>query len=69
MDLSEDDLDLMPAKSAADALITGNDGLARPALPRKSALYEQNMESLKRLASEDPRLVAMIVPGWMKSND
>jgi flagellar M-ring protein FliF len=69
MDLSEDDLDLMPAKSAADALITGNDGLARPALPRKSALYEQNMESLKRLASEDPRLVAMIVRGWMKSND
>lgn len=69
MDLSEHDRELMPAKTAADALLTGSDGQSRPALPRKSALYEQNMESLKQLAIEDPRLVAMIVRGWMKNND
>jgi len=64
--LGETDMELTPASAAADALI---DGPARAALPRKSALYEQNMESLKRLATDDPRLVAMIVRGWMKKHD
>ena len=64
--LGEGDMELTPASASADALI---DAPARPALPRKSALYEQNMESLKRLATDDPRLVAMIVRGWMKKHD
>ncbi|NIF26495.1 flagellar basal body M-ring protein FliF [Pantoea sp. Tr-811] len=66
MALDEHDAELTSTGAASDALI---DGPARPALPRKSALYEQNMESLKRLATDDPRLVAMIVRGWMKKHD
>ena len=45
-----------------------------PAVPRsrrrKSTLYEHNLQSLREMAQEDPRLVAMIVRGWMsKKND
>ncbi|MBX8501116.1 flagellar basal-body MS-ring/collar protein FliF [Pseudomonas lijiangensis] len=49
-------------------MVSGQDG-APHALPRKSALYEQNLLSLQQIAVEDPRLVAMIVRGWMKKND
>ncbi|MFJ4344809.1 flagellar basal-body MS-ring/collar protein FliF [Pseudomonas sp. NPDC089401] len=66
MALDEHDAELTTAASAGDALL---DGPARAALPRKSALYEQNMESLKQMATDDPRLVAMIVRGWMKKHD
>lgn len=66
MELSGEDMELTPMNSAAEDLLPGQ---PRPALPRKSALYEQNMESLKRLATEDPRLVAMIVRGWMKKHE
>lgn len=65
----DDDAELAPAPRGNDSLVVGQDGTARPALPRKSALYEQNLESLKRLAGEDPRLVAMIVRGWMKKHE
>lgn len=69
MALSDQDLDLTPDTLPAGDMVASPGSPARPALPRKSALYEQNMESLKRLATEDPRLVAMIVRGWMKKND
>lgn len=69
MELDDGDLDMAPASRGSDNLVVGQDGAARPALPRKSALYEQNLESLKRLAGEDPRLVAMIVRGWMKKHE
>lgn len=69
MSLDDDDADMAPAPRGDSALVVGQDGAARPALPRKSALYEQNLESLKRLAGEDPRLVAMIVRGWMKKHE
>ena len=69
MELEDGDLDMAPASRGSDNLVVGQDGAARPALPRKSALYEQNLESLKRLAGEDPRLVAMIVRGWMKKHE
>lgn len=69
MTLDEDDIDLPSGSRSGDSLVVGQDGAARPALPRKSALYEQNLESLKRLAGEDPRLVAMIVRGWMKKHE
>ena len=69
MTLDDDDAVMAPAPRGSDNLVVGQDGTARPALPRKSALYEQNLESLKRLAGEDPRLVAMIVRGWMKKHE
>ena len=69
MELEDGDLDMAPASRGSDNLVVGQDGAARPALPRKSALYEQNLESLKRLAGEDPRLVAMIVRGWIKKHE
>ncbi|WP_446731482.1 flagellar basal-body MS-ring/collar protein FliF [Pseudomonas sp. PSKL.D1] len=68
MELADDDMDLTPSGAGADAML-GADGASRPALPRKAAAYEQNMESLKRLATDDPRLVAMIVRGWMKKHE
>ena len=67
--LSDEAGEPAPGARASDSLVVGQDNPQRPALPRKSALYEQNMESLKRLASEDPRLVAMIVRGWMKKHE
>ncbi|WVV49051.1 hypothetical protein THH46_12145 [Pseudomonas sp. NA13] len=47
-------------------LMVANQDHAPQTLPRKSAVYEQNMQSLQQIAAEDPRLVAMIVRGWMK---
>ncbi|MFD2837046.1 flagellar basal-body MS-ring/collar protein FliF [Azotobacter vinelandii] len=38
-------------------------------LRRKSPIYEQNLQSLREMAKEDPRLVAMIVRGWMKKEE
>lgn len=67
--LSDDVSELTPGSRTSDSLAVAQDNPQRPALPRKSALYEQNMESLKRLATEDPRLVAMIVRGWMKKHE
>ncbi|WP_177429832.1 flagellar basal-body MS-ring/collar protein FliF [Pseudomonas sp. SWI44] len=69
MALADQDLELTQDNLATGEMVANPGTAARPALPRKSALYEQNMESLKRLATEDPRLVAMIVRGWMKKND
>ncbi|QEM83830.1 flagellar basal-body MS-ring/collar protein FliF [Halomonas binhaiensis] len=36
---------------------------------RKATTYEQHLNELRELAQEDPRLVAMIVRGWMNEND
>ncbi|MCK0768706.1 flagellar basal-body MS-ring/collar protein FliF [Chromohalobacter canadensis] len=36
---------------------------------RRSASYEQNLRDVREIAQEDPRLVAMIVRGWMGSNE
>ncbi|MFJ4144135.1 flagellar basal-body MS-ring/collar protein FliF [Pseudomonas sp. NPDC089734] len=55
--------------SAGTAVMVSNQDGVPHALPRKSALYEQNLLSLQQIAVEDPRLVAMIVRGWMKKND
>ncbi|MFB8828979.1 flagellar basal-body MS-ring/collar protein FliF [Azotobacter sp. CWF10] len=38
-------------------------------LRRKSPIYEQNLQSLREMAQEDPRLVAMIIRGWMKKEE
>lgn len=36
---------------------------------RKANAYEQNLNDLREMAQEDPRLVAMIVHSWMNAND
>ncbi|WP_280570087.1 flagellar basal-body MS-ring/collar protein FliF [Chromohalobacter sp. 296-RDG] len=36
---------------------------------RRSASYEQNLRDVREIAQEDPRLVAMIVRGWMGSHE
>lgn len=59
---------LMPTSTGTSVLVAGQDNTPHT-LPRKSAVYEQNMQSLQQIAAEDPRLVAMIVRGWMKKND
>ncbi|GAB3460160.1 flagellar basal-body MS-ring/collar protein FliF [Azotobacter salinestris] len=38
-------------------------------LRRKSPIYEQNLQSLREMAKEDPRMVAMIIRGWMKKEE
>ncbi|MCT8960368.1 flagellar basal-body MS-ring/collar protein FliF [Pseudomonas veronii] len=59
---------LMPTSTGTSVVVAGQDNTPHT-LPRKSAVYEQNMQSLQQIAAEDPRLVAMIVRGWMKKND
>lgn len=36
---------------------------------RKSSVYEQNLQTVREMAKEDPRLVAMIVKTWMSKQD
>lgn len=60
---------LVPTSTGTSLVVAGQESGAPHTLPRKSAVYEQNMQSLKEIAAEDPRLVAMIVRGWMKKND
>lgn len=60
---------LVPTSTGTSLVVAGQENGAPHTLPRKSAVYEQNMQSLKEIAAEDPRLVAMIVRGWMKKND
>ena len=36
---------------------------------RKSSVYEHNLENVREMAKEDPRLVAMIVRTWMSKDD
>lgn len=59
---------LVPTSTSTAMVVAGGESTPHT-LPRKSAVYEQNMQSLQQIAAEDPRLVAMIVRGWMKKND
>ncbi|MCQ4347283.1 flagellar M-ring protein FliF [Pseudomonas stutzeri] len=51
---------------AAAALANGE---LQRRMRRRSAVYEHNLATLREMAQEDPRLIAMIVSGWMKKND
>ncbi|SDN87160.1 flagellar M-ring protein FliF [Halomonas shengliensis] len=42
---------------------------AKPRRRRKATAYEQNLHELREMAQEDPRMVAMIVRGWMNKNE
>ncbi|MGM0614025.1 MAG: flagellar basal-body MS-ring/collar protein FliF [Pseudomonadota bacterium] len=41
----------------------------RPKRKRKTSLYEHNLQDLREMAQEDPRMVAMIIRSWMSSHD
>ncbi|MDI5922798.1 flagellar basal-body MS-ring/collar protein FliF [Halomonas sp. LR5S13] len=41
----------------------------KPRRKRKASAYEDNLNDLREMAEEDPRMVAMIVRGWMNKND
>ncbi|MGS2742046.1 flagellar basal-body MS-ring/collar protein FliF [Halomonas sp. LS-001] len=41
----------------------------RPKRKRKTSLYEHNLQDLREMAQEDPRMVAMIIRGWMNSHE
>lgn len=38
-------------------------------LRRRSAIYEHNLANLREMAKEDPRMIAMIIRGWLKKNE
>ncbi|ATJ84664.1 flagellar basal-body MS-ring/collar protein FliF [Halomonas beimenensis] len=42
---------------------------APPRRKRRATAYEQNLNDLREMAQEDPRMVAMIVRGWMNKDD
>lgn len=55
--------------AAEETAATAENGSLDRRLRRRSAVYEHNLASLREMAKEDPRLIAMIVSGWMKKND
>jgi len=47
----------------------GDETYAKPKRRRKSSLYEHNLNDLREMAQEDPRMVAMIIRSWMHANE
>ena len=41
----------------------------KPKRRRKTSLYEHNLNDLREMALEDPRMVAMIIRSWMNANE
>ena len=41
----------------------------KPRRTRKASAYEDNLRDLREMADEDPRMVAMIVRGWMNKHE
>ena len=41
----------------------------KPKRRRKTSLYEHNLNDLREMAQEDPRMVAMIIRSWMNNNE
>lgn len=41
----------------------------KPKRRRKTSLYEHNLNDLREMAQEDPRMVAMIIRSWMNANE
>lgn len=42
---------------------------AKPKRRRKTSLYEHNLNDLREMSQEDPRMVAMIIRSWMNANE
>ena len=41
----------------------------KPKRRRKTSLYEHNLNDLREMAQDDPRMVAMIIRSWMNNNE
>lgn len=52
-------------ESSAEADETYN----KPKRRRKTSLYEHNLNDLREMAQEDPRMVAMIIRSWMNTSE
>ncbi len=54
---------------SGEAGATLSPGELQSRLRRRSAIYEHNLANLREMAKEDPRMVAMIIRGWLKKNE
>lgn len=55
--------------SIADNSESAEETYSAPRRPRKSSTYERNLQDLREMAQEDPRMVAMIARSWMKNDE
>ena len=63
--VGDDEDELGEDEESADAEET----YQKPKRRRKTSLYEHNLNDLREMAQEDPRMVAMIVRSWMNANE
>ncbi|MGP9797808.1 flagellar basal-body MS-ring/collar protein FliF [Halomonas sp. 86] len=47
----------------------GNTYSNKPKRNRKTSLYEHNLNDLRDMAQDDPRMIAMIIRSWMNANE
>jgi flagellar M-ring protein FliF len=55
------------AADADDNAESDEETYEKPQRKRKTSLYEHNLNDLREMAQEDPRMVAMIIRSWMNS--
>lgn len=63
--VGDDEDELGEDEDSADA----DETYQKPKRRRKTSLYEHNLNDLREMAQEDPRMVAMIVRSWMNANE
>ncbi|MFG6176434.1 flagellar basal-body MS-ring/collar protein FliF [Halomonas sp. THAF12] len=64
----DDERDDVDGEAGADGEAEDGEGSPRRR-KRRATAYEQNLNDLREMAQEDPRMVAMIVRGWMSKHD
>ncbi len=65
----EDEADDGAAEDAQGDEAQAEESAAARRRKRRATTYEANLNDLREMAQEDPRMVAMIVRGWMNQND
>lgn len=60
---------LQPALDPEGAPVAGGEPGSELPQARKAQSYEHNMKRLREISADDPRLIAMIIRGWMKKDD
>ncbi|WP_249979018.1 flagellar basal-body MS-ring/collar protein FliF [Vreelandella olivaria] len=56
-------------QEVADSVEEEDTYSSKPTRRRKTSLYEHNLNDLREMAQEDPRMVAMIIRSWMNANE
>ncbi|MCH4812224.1 flagellar basal-body MS-ring/collar protein FliF [Vreelandella neptunia] len=56
-------------EAGEDSADDSDETYAKPKRRRKTSLYEHNLNDLREMAQEDPRMVAMIIRSWMNANE